>query len=294
MDRSEFVKIKIDDIPKEIIVEYNLRKKVTNDGHVYVEIQKGMYGLPQAGILSNKLLRTRLAQDGYFELPHTPGLWKHVCRPVWFTLVVDNFGVKYIGQENAEHLMNSLKKHYEVEEDWAGQLYCGIKLNWNYDQGYVDTDMVKYTLKNLKKYSHEKPRKPQDCPYEPYPKKYGTAAQDVTPEDTSPSLDKEGMKFVQKVVGSFLYLARAVDSTILMTLNAIANKQSEVSNQYLKKIGTNRSSQLRKTFIDDLKLKQQELQQYFKDKIYKTKKRDIISSLERIRMENTFVLFMKS
>nr|YP_009495978.1 RNA polymerase beta' subunit [Rhizosolenia setigera]AWT38418.1 RNA polymerase beta' subunit [Rhizosolenia setigera] len=32
----------------------------------------------------------------------------------------------------------------------------------------------------------------------------------------------------------------------------------------------------------------------FKDKIYKTKKRDIISSLERIRMENTFVLFMKS
>ena len=38
----------------------------------------------------------------------------------------------------------------------------------------------------------------------------------------------------------------------------IANKESEVSNQYLKKIGTDRSSQLRKTFIDDLKLKQQE------------------------------------
>ena len=48
---------------------------------------------------------------------------------------------------------------------------------------------------------------------------------------------------------------------------AIANKQSEVSNQYLKKIGTDRSSQLRKTFFDDLKLKQQESQQYFKDKI---------------------------
>jgi hypothetical protein len=30
-----------------------------------------MYGLPEAGILSKKLRRTRLAQDGYFELPHT-------------------------------------------------------------------------------------------------------------------------------------------------------------------------------------------------------------------------------
>ena len=185
-----------------------------------------MYGLPQAGILSNKLLRKRLAQDGYFELPHTPGLWKHVCRPVWFTLVVDDFGVKYIGRENAEHLMAALRKNYEVEEDWTGGLYCGIGLSWNYDQGYVDTNMIKYTLKNLKKYNHEKPRKPTHCPYEPYPKKYGAAAQDVTPTDESPLLDKEGIKFVQKVVGSFLYLARAIDSTILMALNAIANEQA--------------------------------------------------------------------
>jgi hypothetical protein len=86
--------------------------------------------------------------------------------------------------------------------------------------------MTKYCLKNLKKYNHEKPRKPQDCPYEPYPKKYGTSAQDVTPEDTTPPLDKEGIKWIQQVVGSFLYYARAIDSTILMSLNAIANEQS--------------------------------------------------------------------
>jgi len=147
-------------------------------------------------------------------------------QAVWFTLVVDDFDVKYVGEENAKHLMTSLRKHYEVEEDWIGGLYCGIGLNWNYDQGFVDTNMKKYTLKNLRKYDHEKPRKPQDCPYLPYPKKYGAAAQEVTPEDTSPPLDQEGKTFVQKVVGSFLYLARAVDSTILMALNAIANEQA--------------------------------------------------------------------
>jgi hypothetical protein len=33
-------------IPQEIIVEYNLLSLVS-DGHVYVEVQNGMYGLPK-------------------------------------------------------------------------------------------------------------------------------------------------------------------------------------------------------------------------------------------------------
>ncbi len=58
-----------------------------------------MYGLPQAGILANKLLKKRLRHHGYFEQPHTLGLSKHVSRPVWFNLCVDDFGIKYIGNK---------------------------------------------------------------------------------------------------------------------------------------------------------------------------------------------------
>jgi hypothetical protein len=43
-----------------------------------MEICKGVYRLPQAGILANKLLKEQLALHGYFEQPHTLGLWKHV------------------------------------------------------------------------------------------------------------------------------------------------------------------------------------------------------------------------
>ncbi len=39
----------------DIIEHYRLKEKVLN-GHVYMEIQKGMYGLLQAGILANKIL----------------------------------------------------------------------------------------------------------------------------------------------------------------------------------------------------------------------------------------------
>ena len=64
-----------------------------------------MYGLPAAGILANKLLKSRLAKKGYFELPHTSDLWKHVSCPISFTLVVDDFGIKYVGKEHADHLV---------------------------------------------------------------------------------------------------------------------------------------------------------------------------------------------
>ena len=50
---------------------YNLHNKVKN-GFVYMQIQRGLYGLPQSGILANKLLREQLKPHGYYELPHTP------------------------------------------------------------------------------------------------------------------------------------------------------------------------------------------------------------------------------
>ena len=80
-----------------------------------------VYGLPQAGILANKLLKKRLARHGYFEQPHTPGLWKHTIRPVWFNLCVDDFGIKYIGEENLQHLYNALRAEtYDIVEDRKG------------------------------------------------------------------------------------------------------------------------------------------------------------------------------
>jgi hypothetical protein len=64
-------------ISNNIIKHYELHEKAV-DGFVYMEIRKSMYGLPQAGILANKLLKLRLACHGYFKQPHTPGLWKHL------------------------------------------------------------------------------------------------------------------------------------------------------------------------------------------------------------------------
>ena len=73
MQRFEYIFIYLKDIPPDIIQQYNLNNIAIN-GKVYVEIRKGMYDLPQAGILANKLLQKNLAQFGYFPCKHTPGL----------------------------------------------------------------------------------------------------------------------------------------------------------------------------------------------------------------------------
>ena len=93
---------------EEFQAAYNLKKKAFG-GHIFMEIVKGMYGLPQAGILTNKHLRKRLVKFGYFEMPHKPGLWMHVSQPIAFMLVVDDFDIKYEGREHLNHLLSALK-----------------------------------------------------------------------------------------------------------------------------------------------------------------------------------------
>jgi hypothetical protein len=94
-------------LPQETIHKYDLIE-LSQDGKVYIEIQKGMYGLPQAGILANKLLQRNLAKDSYRPSQHTHGLWTHDTHPISFSLVVDDFGVTYVGREHAEHLFNGM------------------------------------------------------------------------------------------------------------------------------------------------------------------------------------------
>ena len=73
MSRYEYMRLKIAEVPQDFIDEYKLQNKETKDGYVYLEIRKGMYGLPQAGILAQKLLDKRLNARGYRQSGICPG-----------------------------------------------------------------------------------------------------------------------------------------------------------------------------------------------------------------------------
>jgi len=235
MERREYMRIKVEDIPDEFMDEYNLHAKIYK-GHIYCEIRRGMYGLPQAGIIANQQLKKRLAPHGYYEVKHTPGLWRHTWRPLTFTLVVDDFGIKYVGKEHAEHLFAALRKDYTLDTDWTGGLYCGITLKWDYKKRTLDTSMPGSIKKILFKFGHPPPNRPQHSPHAAPIPQYG-AKQQVTPEpDDSPALSDTAQKRVQQIIGSLLFPARAVDSTLLTALSTIASQQAAPTENTTKAI----------------------------------------------------------
>jgi hypothetical protein len=93
-----------------------------------------------------------------------------------------------------------------------------------------------YAIKNLTRYNHLPSLKPQHCPNTPNLIAYGKDNQVMTPSNTSPLLDATGKKRIQQNVGSFLYYARAVAPTILMTLSAIAAQQSAPTEETLVRV----------------------------------------------------------
>jgi hypothetical protein len=235
MPTPEYMRIPIDLVPPEIMDEYKLHDKIHNK-HVYCRIDKGMYGLPQAGKLAHDKLKTHLKKFGYQPCRLTPGLWKHNTRNIQFTLVVDDFGVKYTHQQDAIHLIKALREIYDLHLDWTGKLYIGITLDWDYVHRTVDLSMPNYVREALHKFQHHSPLLAQDSPHEWTKPAYGQKIQYTAPPDLLPVLSTADTTRIQQIVGTFLYYARAVDPTMLVALNDIGASQSKPTANTAKRI----------------------------------------------------------
>jgi hypothetical protein len=244
------MKMQISRFPEERIQKYNLNALAV-DGWVHIEIRKGMYGLKQAGLIANQLLQTRLAPFGYYPARHTPGLWLHKTQSISCTLVVDEFAVKYVGKQHEEHLRNALLRIYELTTDWTDTVYSGMSLKWDYGKRTCDISMPGYVSNFLSKFKHDAPKHPQHTPSRYVTPVYGAKTQYATKDET-PQLTAQQCLTIQKVTGSVLYYARAVDPTVLMPLNDIATEQTKMmektqdaTNQMLDYLATHPDATIR-------------------------------------------------
>jgi hypothetical protein len=127
---------------------------------------------------------------------------------------VDDFAVNYVGKQHAEHIRNALLRSYELTTDWTATVYSGMTLKWDYDTRTCDISMPGYVSNVLSKFQHDAPKHPQHT--------HAT-------KDETPSLTAKQCLTIQKVTGSVLYYARAVDPTFLMPLNGIATEQTKAT-----------------------------------------------------------------
>ena len=165
---------------------------------------------------------------GYYATQFTPELWIHVWRPLTFTLVIDDFGVKFEGDAHANHLVKTLKRYYDVTVDWKGELYVVIKLEWDYKNQTLDTHIPTFVPKSLKNYKHQKPAKPQHDPSKASPIQYGEKIQTIE-NDNSPHISSAINKHIQDVVGTFAWYERETDPTVAEKMSSITSRQSKTT-----------------------------------------------------------------
>jgi hypothetical protein len=73
--------------------------------------RKFMYGLPKAGIIANERLVKHLAEYGYDSTKHTSGPFTHATRSITFSLVINGFGVKYVGNSHILSISSKPSSH---------------------------------------------------------------------------------------------------------------------------------------------------------------------------------------
>jgi hypothetical protein len=184
LPRSEYLRIPLKYLPAEIIDMFHLTPFIHN-GYVLFEVLKGMYGLPQAGILAQNDLVCHLKEHGYIQSEFVPCLFRHITRNISFTLVVDDFGVKYQLKDDADHLFSTLRLKYKLKVDWEGRQYLGRRIVFDYSELTVTIDMPDYIPKVIKRFRPNL-KLGAGSPGIYTPPSYGSQTQHTTVDDSPP------------------------------------------------------------------------------------------------------------
>jgi hypothetical protein len=105
MREPEYIRIKSKYFSAALRKQYNLLDAIVHsNGYVYIKMKKGMFRLKQeAALLAYQHLAAQLAPRGYHPCPNTTELWRHATLRTKFCLCVDDFGIKYFTNTDANH-----------------------------------------------------------------------------------------------------------------------------------------------------------------------------------------------
>jgi hypothetical protein len=96
--------------------------------------------------------------------------------------------------------------------------------------------MPGYIEHALQRFQHPATARPQYTPHAWQAPTYGAKVQYATTDDNAPLLNATDTKQIQEVLGTLLYYARAVDSTLLTAINTLASQQSKSTTETMKGI----------------------------------------------------------
>ena len=124
----EYMRILFNILLQYIIIQYNLLSIVAKDSFTYMEVNSSICGLLQVEQLAHDNLVAYLAPYNYVLVKYTPGLWVYKSNSISFTLIVDNFCIKYSSETQLQYLIDALKAKYTITIDMSESLHIGVSL----------------------------------------------------------------------------------------------------------------------------------------------------------------------
>ena len=247
----QHMRFKLSQIPDDFQRQCNLHALADGQGHVHAQIDGALCGLAEAGRIANQDMADHLAKFGHHECKFTPGLFTHESRPIQFTLIADDFAVKWVNRSDFDHPLHSLETKHTMTCDVDEKQCVGMHLQWNCDTREVVCSMDQHIQDALSELEVTKPKQHFKGPSKSPSVNHGAKIQCIE-DDTSEPLTPEQTEFIQRVIGKFPFMARAVDNAPLHALNDPAcqvskgtQKTWEATQHVLKHIACNPAPAIR-------------------------------------------------
>jgi hypothetical protein len=234
LERFEYIRIHRRHLPPAALDQLALHPYLDSsaDDTITFEIQKTMYGLPQAGRLSQDRLLPHLASHGYRETD-IKCILRHATRNITICLIVDDFGIKYTDKADADHFLAAVAELYPLKIDWRGHNYIGFQIDFDRPNRTVALSMPGYIDKVLHRFCPEGVQGAAS-PMIYTPPRYGSSAPQLAPSpDTSPPCTPAEHTRLQQIIGCLLYYGRALDCTYLTSVCALSSAQAHATQNVL-------------------------------------------------------------
>eukprot|EP01036_Dinobryon_divergens_P061892 gene61892-biopygen31968 len=185
LPRPEYIRVPLKFLSQKILGKHNLHQYIHNNS-VLFEVTKSMYGLPHAGKIAQDVLIARLASHDYHQTG-TICLFRNATNGVAFTLVVDDFGVKFKDLAGAEDLIKCLQLYYKLTIKMDATKYLGLTIAVDHIAREVRLSAPGVIPKALKQFAPTSTTVARS-PAVYQPPRFGAAAQSPETPDLSPLL----------------------------------------------------------------------------------------------------------
>jgi hypothetical protein len=229
LDEPEYLSFPITWIPQEHREEFGVANFPETATLLY-QVDKALYGMPQASMIAHREITSLLALHGYHLSKTTPCLYTHVTNGVSFVLWVDDFLIKYKTRDQAsiDHLLATLRLKYDITVDLHGSSYVGMTIHRNRRLSTLDISMPHYISNMAKELNLTLRPHPPKSPIISATTTY-TSQPQLESIDLSAAANPSQKKFLQVIIGKLLYYTLAVDPTIQVATTQLASRQSKAT-----------------------------------------------------------------